>query len=293
MPTSNQPADRRLEQALALLRTIISEMGVGDEAPSVSGPHAPWEQEWQVANRFPGGGGRADRRLSATDSLSWWFRPAGHGASAWDDYFRRDGGRESNAVPPPHALPPQAPPALELPPATGAGTPGMGAPARPPAAPPAISSWMGLRLLLAEPEEELLDEEADSVIECLYAFIHAVGRRDVDAAMRCVADDFHTLEDDRELDRDGLEGKLRFMLGSLRDWEFDIALVEIPQPILHPDGILVYTETLIDAVHPEDRRRRSIRERRIAFFTRQADGARRAGGNWLLAAFPSVGESDA
>lgn len=234
--------DPRLEQALALLRSLAAEVeGTGDGL-------APWEQVHAPPPSI-------DRRLSATDSLSWWFRPAGRGASAWDDYFA-------------------AMPALEepLPLAGGPQTQSSHA----------ISRWMALRLLLVEPEEELLDHDADSVIDCLYSFIHAVGRGDVTTAMAYVAPDFHSLEDDRELDRAGLESKIRFMLDSLYGWTFEMTLVEIPQPILHPEGILVYTETLIDALRAEDGARRSIRERRIALFARQDDG------RWLLAGFPPM-----
>ncbi|MGH2537499.1 MAG: hypothetical protein ACRDHL_08910 [Candidatus Promineifilaceae bacterium] len=237
MLPGRKESDPRLEQALELLHAILAEGE--DGAPAGL---APWEES-RVP--FPPAGGR----LSATDSLSWWFRPAA-GRGGWDEYFAG------------------LPAALNSPPDDQASPP--------------LSPWIGLRLLLAEPEEELLDIDADSVIEGLYSFLHAVGRRDVAGAMAYVAPDFHMLEEDQEVDAAGLERKIRFMLDSLRGWELEVALVEIPQPILHPDGILVYSETLIDAWREDDQARRSILERRIAFFARQPDG------RWLLAGFAPV-----
>lgn len=237
-----------------MLRSALS-----DDQGTADGLY-PWEDRPYALAPAPG-------RLSATDSLSWWFRPVHSRAQAWDDYFA--------TAADPAALAPAPPPALKR--ATGVNNASIQD-----EPPPKLTPWISLRLLLAEPEEELLDEEADSVVECLYRFIHAIGREDVTAAMDCVAEDFHTLEEEQELDRRGLERKIRFMLDALRGWEFDISLIEIPQPILHPDGILVYTETLIDAFRETDEARQSTLERRLAFFARQADG------NWLMSAFPTV-----
>jgi ketosteroid isomerase-like protein len=234
--SGDSPAgDPRLEQALALLRSVLA------ESEGRSADLAPWEDHDEPIPPAS--------RLSATDQLSWWFRPARQGVGTWSEYFAsapsapgQDGSRDSLPDPAPH---------------------------------------LGLRLLLAETEEELLDDDADLVVACLYDFIHAIGRRDVATAMSRVSADFHMLEDDQEVDRRGLESKIRYTLGSLRGWEFDVSLVEIPQPILHPDGILVYAETLIDAWRA-DGMRRSILERRVALFSRSGDG------DWLLCGLPPV-----
>ncbi len=191
--------------------------------------------------------------MSATDLLSWWFRPTAHVANPWDDYF--DQARLAVTVPMDPSLsgPPQAAP-MRPPPRTR--------PA-PPAAEP-TSPWIDLEVLVAPPEEQLADEQAEAAVECLYEFIHAIGRRDVDAAMRCVADDYHVLDEDREIDRLGLRQEIESLLDSLRGWEFEISLAEIPVPMFHYQGILIYVEAQIEASQPQDDLHRSLISRRIA-----------------------------
>jgi ketosteroid isomerase-like protein len=223
--------DSRLEQAIALLSGLLG------EAPPDSSRLMPWEQP---PERIPALGGR----VSATDRLSWWFRPTTDGRDPWDSYFE--------PVPEPLA---EAPPRGPAVPAPDADPPGRRA---------------ALRLLLAEPDEEMIDSDADAVVSCLYDFVHAIGRGDVTAAIEeCVAPDYHVMENDVEIDRDGLAAQLQDQLQRLRGWELDASLVEIPEPILHPSGILVHTELQIEA--SKDGAHQTLLHRRIAVFRQSRD----------------------
>jgi ketosteroid isomerase-like protein len=225
--------DAGLKQAIALLSGLLS-----DEAASAE-TLAPW-QATPLRAPTPSG------RVSATDRLSWWFRPAAGGADPWSTYFDDE---PAKLVEP--AAAPRAPDATV-------------------AAAEPLGRRAALRLLLAEPEEELIDADADAVVTCLYDFAHALGRRDVATAIAtCVADDYHVMEGDEEIDRDALAAQLAAELDRLRGWELDTSLVEIPQPILHPDGILVYTELQIDARKQDERR--TVLHRRLAVFRKGSD----------------------
>jgi hypothetical protein len=237
--------DTRLDQTIALLRRLLTDIEGAD------GERTPWRAARPQRPVFDG-------RISATDQLSWWFRPATASERPWDSFFAGDPGD----VPPDDAE--WVAPAL-----ADAGR-------EPP------SQRMSLRLLLAEPEEELLEADADSVVTCLYDFVHAIGRSDLDAAMACVAPDFHSLEDDREIDRDALAARIKSLLDSLQGWEAEVALVEIPQPVLHPAAIMVYTELQIDARRPATGERRTILDRRIALFAQQRER------NWRIVGMSPV-----
>ena len=102
----------------------------------------------------------------------------------------------------------------------------------------------------------MANDQADAAVACVYDFLHAIGRRDPEAAMACVADDYHVLEDDREVDRLGLRHQVEALLDSLRGWEIEISLAEVPEPLHHPSGILIYCEIQIDAYqrHPPAQR---------------------------------------
>ncbi len=194
-------------------------------------------------------------RVSATDRLSWWFRPTADGRDPWDSFFEQSATSfvEEAASPPA----------------------GPAAPAEPP------GRRAALRLLLAEPDEEMMDSDAEAVVTCLYDFVHAVGRGDVVTAVEeCVAPEYHAMEDDVEVDRDALAAQLHAQLDRLRGWEIDVSLVEIPEPILHPDGILVYTEFQIEAT--KDGARQTVLHRRLAVFRQGRDR------RWRIAALSPV-----
>jgi len=200
-------------------------------------------------------------RVSATDRLSWWFRPSAGGRDPWDSFFEHEPTPLAEQMAPPY--PPPAPPAK---PSSG-GDP--------------LGRRAALRLLLAEPEDEMMDADAEAVVTCLYDFVHAVGRGDVATAIEeCVAPGYHTMEQDVEVDRDGLAAQLRAQLDRLRGWEVDVSLVEIPEPILHPDAILVYTEIQIEA--RKDEARQTLLHHRLAVFRQGRDRS------WRIAALSPV-----
>jgi ketosteroid isomerase-like protein len=195
-------------------------------------------------------------RVSATDRLSWWFRPTTEGHDPWESFFEQE----------PTAF-------AEQPAATAASQP-AGAEEPP-------GRRAALRLLLAEPDEELIDADGEAVVTCLYDFVHAVGRGDVATAIEeCVHRDYHAIEDDAEIDRDALAAQLHAQLDRLRGWQVDVSLVEIPEPILHPDGILVYAELQIEA--RKEKARQTIVHRRLAVFRQGRDRS------WRIAALSPV-----
>jgi hypothetical protein len=236
-----------LEEVISLLRGLMSGENELDEGM------LPWMETYMPAP-VPGG------RISATDRLSWWFRPASGGNEGWDRFFNYRstvGGMLGDRK----GFSPVEDPFFSQPTSPQFRSPSENVT---PSGP-----WADLRLILSEPEPELLDGDAEAVVTCLYDFIHAIGRGNIQEAMSCISDDYHSLEDDRDVDRLGLIQQITMLLDSLRGWDFDISLVEIPQPILHPKAILIYAEIQIDAVNRRDGARRIILERRIAAFHQQ------------------------
>lgn len=234
--------DERLEQAIALLSELL-----GDAPPERLTP-------WRAGTERPPS---LEGMVSATERLSWWFRPAAEGRDPWDGYFE----------PPEPAAP--APPAAPRARFSEPEPPGRRA---------------ALRLLLDERDEELIDADADAVVCCLYDFVHALGRGDVSAAIEhCVAPDYHVMEHDTEVDRDGLAAQLHAQLQRLRGWDVDVSLVEIPEPILHPEGILVYAELQIEATR--DGEHQSTVHQRLAVFKQGRDR------RWRISALSLVSRS--
>ena len=263
--------DTPLGQAIVALHGLLAQLEGAEE------PLRPW--------RDAGTRPRLAGRVSATDQLSWWFRPSVGGEDPWADYFSGHGGDldAADALGPGSvdgdALGPLDGGWLSTDPLDGGrlgSTPGGAARPQPP------SRRTALQMLLAEPEEELLDGDAEAVVTCMYDFVHAVGRRDVEAAMTCVAPDYSTMEDDREIDAERLAAGLRALLDPLHGWDLDAFLVEIPQPVLHPAGILVPVEIQLDARQPETDARRTVVHRRIAVFDRQPDRS------WRIVALSTV-----
>jgi ketosteroid isomerase-like protein len=246
--------DERLEQALSALSALLAEGGVG---PAGLQPHI------QARGRRPAARGR----FSATDRLSWWFRPAAAGVDPWESFFEGTG----------HT--PLAPRSLS----TLANSDDVFVQPNP--QPARGQTWSrppgrraSLRMVLWEAEDELFDADAEAVVAGLYDYLHAIGNRDVDRALECVAEDYHTLEEDREVDKQGLRQQMSALLDSLRDWEFDISLVEIPQPIPHPQAILIYAEIQLEATRAGGTERRSEIFPRIVVFQQQPDK------RWLISA---------
>jgi ketosteroid isomerase-like protein len=200
-----------------------------------------------------------DGRTSATDLLSWWFRPPSAAESAWNQYFGDSEGFSSRALPRPG----------EIPKTKTAGE----------VAERTTDSRAALRALVDWPKDDLANEDAESAIEVFYGFLHAFGRKDVATAMQYVADDYHVFEDDREVDRHDLRGVLESLLESLYGFELDVSLSMIPEPLRHPYGIVTYAEIQLDAKRPQDGAKRGLVERRLVLLQKQADF------NWKISAF--------
>jgi ketosteroid isomerase-like protein len=250
--------DLRVEQALELLRNLLSEDARIDSL-------RPWEKTRYASPPVQG-------RLSATDRLSWWFRPFSDSQDPWDSFFD-----QSNEALPPSLIGDKLL-ASQTQPLSPAGNPLKVSPDAGLLPGPRAA----LRLLLSEPEEEIIEDDAQAVVTCLFNFIHAFGQRDIDKAMKYVDQDYHTFYKDQETDRLGLAYQLKSLLDSLIGWEFEISIAEIPRPILYPDAILVYAEILIDATKLTDSSRRTILERRICVFKQQPDKS------WLIRALSQL-----
>jgi len=246
MVPDKQNYDSRLMEAYQLLRSIIEGKSPDNIFPDV-------QRHLQFSPAPPTG---AHGVMSATDLLSWWFRAPLNIPNPWDVYFDRS--YQSFDTPRPVNLPnankSKDETNLRL----------------PLSAEPAL--WENLRALIPEPGFHLDDSDAEKVVDCLYEFLHAVGRCDIDSAMQRVADDYHVFEADKEIDRLGLRHRLESLLDSLRGWEIEISLVEVPEPIFCPNGILIHVEIQIDANHQEDNQTKSIVEERIAVFRKQKEG---------------------
>lgn len=198
--------------------------------------------------------------LSATDLLSWWFRPPSKKRrDGWDSYFSE-------------------------PPPTSAATPGAAgaSAAAKQDTPPSVGSravWDAVwQALVPETETPLAAEDADAATEVLYAFLHALGRRDISSAMQWVSDDYHAMEKDQEIDRNGLRCRLESLLDSLYGWDIEISLAAPPEPLVHPYGILIYAEIQIDGRKPSEMAVRSQLERRLALLERAGESG------WKIAA---------
>lgn len=258
--------DARLYQALELLRSIIAgvdEEGGPDESPS-------YQSRWAVP-ALPSIDSGA--RLSATDLLSWWFRAPSLAPNPWDTYF----GESLRLMTTPVAKSPvekRASPSELI----------QGLPSTENRVPPIekVAAPISLAGLVRLGDDQIEDHDAEGAVGCLFDFVHAIGRREIDVAMSLVAEDYHVFEDDREIDRLALRHHIENIVDSLRGWEMEASLAEAPEPIAHPNGVLIETTIQIDAFRPSDDRRRSIVERCIAVLCRQEDGA------WAISALSKV-----
>ena len=239
-----QFSEQRLEQIYQLLREALSP----PETP------APGEPGWYSQPLPPIDPGS---RLSATDLLSWWFRPPTASRDPWSSYFG-----EQSAGPVTRELPREETRAAK--------------------ATTDPISRAAIRALLPASEEELSREDADGAMESFYEFLHAFGRHDVEAAVQYVAEDYHTFEDECEVNRDQLRNRLEALLASLDGYALEVSLSMVPEPISHPYGIIMYVEIQVDAIHAETGVKRNIVDRRLALLQRQVDG------KWKIAALGKV-----
>ncbi|MEM8960944.1 MAG: hypothetical protein AAGD38_05660 [Acidobacteriota bacterium] len=255
--------DPRMLEVLRLLR----EMAASPAATSpVPGGGAGEAVAWSSPTDDVAARRRAEQLLtSATDLLVPWSPDHGtpdgwRGAPAWDRYFD------------PVTTPAPTSPA----PATGFTTP-----TAPPTddlivVPPAVLETPG-------PDDELADRDAAEVIDTLFDFIDAVSRHAIDDAMGWVADSYHVIVDDREIDKDGLRIELTRFLEPRVDGELDIRLSRVPEPVPHPLGVLVLAPLRIDFTPRDGTPEPTLLDTRLALFCREDDA-------WRLASLASAPE---
>ncbi len=243
-------ADQRIAKAYEMLRELFTQPDASQDmepAPFYAPQLPPVE---------------LGSRLSATDLLSWWFRPPSAQKDPWESFFARF--QESSGTP---AATSGAAPKMEAPALGGIQT----------ASPKALT-----RALFPEPYEELASEDADAAIETFYEFLHAFGRHDIEAAMEYVSEDYHTFENDCEVNRYELRNRLYSLLETLSGWDFQVSLSMVPEALRHPYGIVVYAEIQIDGVHPENRAKRNMVERRLVLLQQHGNSV------WRIAALSPV-----
>jgi hypothetical protein len=242
MPDKKRISDERLEQIYSLLREALTPQ---EEQEA--------DRAWYTPSIPPIDPGS---KLSATDLLNWWFRPPTASQNRWDLYF-------GDSAPVHESV------KVTLPPA-------------PPASPADPISRAAVRALLPVEENELASEDADRATETFYEFLHAYGRRDIDAAMQYIADDYHTFEDDRELDRGDLRNRLEALLDALHGYDFEVSLTTVPESLLHPYGVVMSVEIQIDGVHPQTKVKKNILDKRLVLLQCQAQD------KWKIAALGKV-----
>lgn len=244
MPANASP-EERLQQIYEMLREMVQSSSDGIEPDESGSPALPLPLD-------VGG------RMSATDLLSWWFRPPTAAEGAWNQYFGEPEGSSARAI----------------------SKPGQAAKANPStAADRKADSQAALRVLVDWPNDDLANEDADTAIEVFYGFLHAFGRKDIASAMQFIAEDYHVFEDDREVDGGDLSTLLESLIESLHGFEFAVSLAMIPEPLRHPYGIVIYVEIQIDARRAQDGAKRNLLERRLVLLQKQADFS------WKIAAF--------
>ena len=122
------------------------------------------------------------------------------------------------------------------------------------------------------PDGHLWAEDALAVADCLYDFIHALERFDVEAAMACVADDFHALKANGSLDRQGFRRWIEELLDGLRGRQIDVSLAEVAQPVAYGRLVLCETTIQIDPTATSGGVPSSLAFRLLLAFERDARG---------------------
>jgi hypothetical protein len=207
------PSDPRLVQALSLLREVLDGGAVNGAEPQAGSGQAGWE------------GSAVDPLASlGPDFLASDFR------ALWQDGVALD----------PSAVLPASSYRRWQPPSDFHASEGLADFQQP--------FWTRSE----RPEDHLRAADALAVADCLYDFIHALERFDVEAAMACVAEDFHALRADRELDRQGFRHWIENLLDGLRGREIDVSLAELPWPVAYQRLALCETTLQVDvAAAPE------------------------------------------
>jgi ketosteroid isomerase-like protein len=120
------------------------------------------------------------------------------------------------------------------------------------------------------PAEPLADDAVEAAIECLYDFLHAVARRDVTGAMALVADDYHVMVGDHEIDHGQLRHQIEALLDTRTEGELSVSLARVPQPVAHPLGVLVRATIQFDYTGPDEKE--TILYERVAVIGEAPDG---------------------
>jgi hypothetical protein len=241
--------DAKLRHVQALLNTVLAEAG-----ERTAEPHSHWELPILPPPD-------AEGQLSSTDLLNWWFRgPQGRPAESTDWNAGGAGGASLPAVDP-------SAPAVD----PRAGTPPMG-----------HDAWSEISMLFPEPEEHLAEEHAQAAVDCLYDFLHAVGRRDVQAAAALIHEGFHTIENGEEIDKRRFVDALAAHAETLHGWDVEVSLAVAPEPINHPLGVLIHAIVQFDAVNLADGSKNGHVEERLAVLRDDESGA------WAIGALPRV-----
>ena len=246
MPAAQSTEDR-LRQIYQLLRETLEPSEISDGTEE-----ARWHAPPLLVN--------VDGRTSATDLLSWWFRPPSEMESGWRRYFGDAEGPSTRSISDPSASPVKN----EILPAH----PRQDA-----------QIQVAMRALADWPNDDLPNEDAEMAIGVFYGFLHAFGRKDIAEAMQYVAEDYHVFEDDREVDRQDLRSSLEALLELFHGFKLDVSLAMVPEPLGHPYGVVVYAEIQIDATNPQDGAKRNMVEPRLVLLQKQADS------NFRISAF--------
>lgn len=113
--------------------------------------------------------------------------------------------------------------------------------------PIALGSGLAAEPFAEPPAAPAASEAYELVIDTLYDFLHALGRGDVAAAMDHVARDYHGMDGDREITREGLRHQLEALVDARRERGLQVSLARIPEPIAHPLGVLVQLTVHVDS----------------------------------------------
>lgn len=252
------PDDPRVQQLYDLLQSLLAgSQGATAEALVSS----PWHEVPEASTDEPW-------LVSATDLLTAWspqvldaapvavgslsppHRHATH-HDTWDTYFAGPAGVAEHP-----GSSPQAPPVVPLP-----------------------------QVDPDEPEferEEIDDATATAVVDCLYDFVHALGRREIDQAMACVDLEFHSIENDEEIDRTGLRQRFEHLLDTYRRRELEVSLTSVPEPVAYRGGLVLIPATLqIDFPATTEEPAHSITLARVAILS-QHEGTGSGGGGWKI-----------
>ena len=128
----------------------------------------------------------------------------------------------------------------------------------------------------SRPDEPWVTDAAERVVDCLYRFLHALERRDLDAVMACVARDYHAIENDVEVTRDGLQRRIEALFDQWAAGGVGVTLTEIPDPVFHTAGVLVRVTIQVDYKTPMYGRLHTDLFGRVLLFVEQPNR------DWLL-----------